>query len=130
MTINTIDNASVLLGHGDGTFELASHYAAGIQAYVPDVAVGDFNSDGHPDFAVTGGFEDVVAVLLNGADWPGPIPSPPNGPKDSFRLTASRPKHETTPRGLRFRDAGATAEAARPICRRPTIELKTPPSTL
>jgi hypothetical protein len=77
VTINTVDNASILLGHGDGTFAPASHYFAGIQTYVPDVAAGDFNADGYADFAVTGGFEPVVGVMLNGADWPSPTPRPP-----------------------------------------------------
>jgi hypothetical protein len=51
---NRDDNTvSVLLGNGDGTFTQATGSPIG-GAYGPNaVAVGDFNSDGRPDFAFT-----------------------------------------------------------------------------
>ena len=63
---------SVLLGNGDGTFQVAVNYGAGIGP--ASVAVGDFNGDGKPDLAVanTGSFtnntptEDGSVSLLSG----------------------------------------------------------------
>src|SRR6266545_4092163 len=43
-------NISVLLGNGDGTFQSAVNYDAGLGP--SSVAVGDFNGDGKPDLAV------------------------------------------------------------------------------
>jgi hypothetical protein len=59
--------ANVLLSNGDGTFQAAQNYDAG---YRPgSVGVGDFNGDGHLDFAVANPFSDTVTVLLNTGDW-------------------------------------------------------------
>jgi hypothetical protein len=44
-------SASVLLGNGDGTFQAPRNAAAGISPR--SLAVGDFNGDGRPDFAVS-----------------------------------------------------------------------------
>jgi hypothetical protein len=44
-------SVSVLLGNGDGTFQAPRNSAAGASARA--VAVGDFNGDGRPDFAVS-----------------------------------------------------------------------------
>ena len=63
-------SASVLLGNGDGTFQPAVNYITGGQA--SSVAVGDFNHDGRPDFAVVGpAFNDIegyVDVFLGNGD--------------------------------------------------------------
>jgi hypothetical protein len=57
---------SVLLGNGDGTFQAASNYAAGLGA--ASVGIGDFNGDGIPDLAV-GNFQGAdVSVLLGKGD--------------------------------------------------------------
>jgi len=51
VTANYTDgNVSVLLGHGDATFQTAAQYSAGTSANF--LAVGDFNKDGVPDLAV------------------------------------------------------------------------------
>jgi hypothetical protein len=62
---NQGNDVSVLLGNGDGTFQPAHSYALG--AVRPTaVAVGDFNGDGIPDLAVTGGNSTVSVLLGNG----------------------------------------------------------------
>src|SRR5262249_324411 len=54
---------SVLLGNGDGTFQAPRNLAAGIGAN--SVAVGDFNGDGRPDFAVSNNNSAFLNVFLN-----------------------------------------------------------------
>src|SRR5262249_17758150 len=56
---------SVLLGHGDGSFQDASDFVAG--PFPRSVAVGDFNGDGAPDLAVAN-FPFTVSVLLGNGD--------------------------------------------------------------
>jgi len=57
---------SVLLGNGDGTFQTAVNYSAGLGP--PSVAVGDFNGDGKLDLAVSNAGSDNVSVLLGNGD--------------------------------------------------------------
>jgi hypothetical protein len=57
----------VLLGHGDGTFSPAVGYDSGID-YVSDLALGDFNSDGNLDVAITAGGVGGMGVLLGKGD--------------------------------------------------------------
>jgi hypothetical protein len=62
--------ASVLLGNGDGTFQAARTFAAGLSA--ESLVVGDFNRDGKADLAVInygyGGADGHVGVLLGNGD--------------------------------------------------------------
>jgi FG-GAP-like repeat/Bacterial Ig-like domain (group 3) len=62
------NNASVLLGNGDGTFRPQALYAVG--AAPSAVAVGDFNGDGFLDLAVVNSSTDSnnVSVLLGNGD--------------------------------------------------------------
>jgi hypothetical protein len=55
---------SVLLGNGDGTFQVARRFAAG--SYPVSVAVADVNNDGVPDLVVAG--EVGVRVLVGKGD--------------------------------------------------------------
>ena len=57
---------SVLLGNGDGTFQSAVTYEAGVHCY--DLAVGDFNGDGKPDLAVRAVWPERFGVLLGNGD--------------------------------------------------------------
>jgi hypothetical protein len=57
---------SVLLGNGDGSFQPAVNYAAGVGP--ASVAVGDFNRDGIPDLAVANSEGNDVSVLLGNGD--------------------------------------------------------------
>ena len=64
---NKRDNTvSVLLGHGDGTFEAPRNFAVGDSPV--SVAVGDFNGDGVPDLAVANAGSNDVSVLLGTDD--------------------------------------------------------------
>ncbi|MGC9948408.1 MAG: VCBS repeat-containing protein [Bryobacteraceae bacterium] len=54
-------NISVLLNHGDGTFEPQVTYAVGSNP--ASVAVGDFNGDGKLDLAVANSASDWVSIL-------------------------------------------------------------------
>jgi hypothetical protein len=54
---------SVLLGNGDGTFLPVRNLATGSGSQ--SVAVGDFNGDGRPDFAVSNDSQDILSVFTN-----------------------------------------------------------------
>ncbi len=65
------DNAvSILLGNGDGTFQPAIQYSAGL--FADSVAVGDFNGDGKLDLAVADSGVGVppylISVLIGNGD--------------------------------------------------------------
>jgi hypothetical protein len=60
------NNVSVLLGHGDGTFQAARNFAVGTAPV--SLAVGDFNGDGLPDLAVANQNSSNVSVLLGMGD--------------------------------------------------------------
>ncbi len=64
VTANMLDNTiSVLLGNGDGSFQLATAYPVG---YSPtEVTVGDLDGDAAPDLVVINSGENYATVLLN-----------------------------------------------------------------
>ncbi len=55
---------AILLGRGDGTFNLAASYGG----FARSVAVGDYNGDGKPDLAVANSTNNTIGVLLNNGD--------------------------------------------------------------
>jgi dienelactone hydrolase len=61
---NGMNNVSVLLGNGDGTFQAAVNYSTGSGPY--SVAVDDFNRDGKLDLAVANQSNSVSVLLGNG----------------------------------------------------------------
>jgi hypothetical protein len=64
-------SATVLRGNGDGTFQAPVNYLiTGHDTLPPSLVVADFNGDGKPDLAVTGGQADDVSVLLNTSPAP------------------------------------------------------------
>jgi hypothetical protein len=62
----SLGNVLVLLGNGDGTFEVQREYAVGWQPY--SVAVGDFNGDGKADLVVANNRSKNVSVRLGNGD--------------------------------------------------------------
>ena len=62
------NTVAVMLGSGTGTFKgsAGSPFAVGINPYPSAIGVGDFNSDGKLDLAVTDLGDADVSVLLNG----------------------------------------------------------------
>lgn len=64
-TTGGIGSVSVLLGNGDGTFQTPVTLSAGNEPFA--LAVGDFDSDGKPDFAVSD-FNGGVYLLLGNGD--------------------------------------------------------------
>lgn len=60
---STPSPVSVLINHGDGTFEAAVDYTTGSQASC--VAIADFNGDGKSDMAVVSG---IVSIFLGNGD--------------------------------------------------------------
>ncbi len=60
---------SVLLGHGNGSFDAPANYAVG--ANPQDVALGDVNGDGAPDIVVGSYDARAISVLLNRNDGTG-----------------------------------------------------------
>jgi hypothetical protein len=56
----------IILGNGDGTFQSGASYAVGGEP--ANVAVGDFNQDGHLDLAVTDSLDSGISILLGNGD--------------------------------------------------------------
>ena len=61
------NQATVLLGSGDGTFP--DRTVLGTRVHPNAIAVGDFNGDANPDLAITnGGGQEDVTLLFNGGN--------------------------------------------------------------
>jgi hypothetical protein len=71
--IESPHGVTTLLGNGDGTFQAAQNYQAGLDPSC--LAAGDLNGDGCPDLVVVEGHNPyppngTVTILLNSANWP------------------------------------------------------------
>jgi Calx-beta domain/FG-GAP-like repeat len=75
MTQGSKGTASVLLGHGDGTFRFAGAFAVGTTP--TSVTAGDFNRDGRPDAAIANRDSKDLSVLFNDGNW-ATLPPPPS----------------------------------------------------
>ena len=78
------NTVSVLLGNGNGTFQAASTFSAGVGAR--SIAVGDVSGDSHQDVAVANFGSDSVRYCWAMA----PAPSPRLGPLPPWAHTPSR----------------------------------------
>ncbi len=76
-------SVSVLLGNGDGTFQNAQNFSAGIRSEF--VTVGEFNGDSRQDLAVTNYCSATVVVLLGNGD--GSFQNPQSIPAGSLPTT-------------------------------------------
>src|SRR5438094_1364019 len=80
------DRVRLLLGNGDGTFQVvAQSYAAG--SLPSSLAAADFTGDGYLDLAVgnkgqsgNSVYAGSVSLLVNGADWGGGHAAAPHKP--------------------------------------------------
>ena len=63
---STNGNASVVIGHADGTFPVFADYPAGANSVA--AAIGDFNGDTHPDIATANFYGSSASVLLGNGD--------------------------------------------------------------
>ena len=62
----TQDQVNLYYGNGDGTFQTSVIFSLPANSLSRAAAVGDFDSDGKPDYAAAGSFTNNVAVLLAG----------------------------------------------------------------
>jgi hypothetical protein len=67
-TVNTPGSVIILLGNGDGSFQIGQSYGFGFSP--TGLAIGDFDGDGHPDLAVIGSPnpQGMVTVVLGNGD--------------------------------------------------------------
>lgn len=64
----TTSTAGVLLGNGNGTFQVAVAYPTGTGSQPSGLTVADVNADGKPDIITANGFTYALGVLLGKGD--------------------------------------------------------------
>ncbi len=107
-------NASVLLGKGDGTFQSGLDYPAASSAY--RVAAADVNHDRYADLVVMDRGSQTVNVLLNGGDWIPPIPAVDSNHEESMvKLQPAHQSAEPIGRAVTVTESSDNAGAPRPV---------------
>ena len=62
------DNVAVLLGYGDGTFQVPMVFSIGFNKNPNSIAVGDYNNDNYLDVAVANSASNDISVLIGNND--------------------------------------------------------------
>ena len=75
VTLNSLSTASILLGNGSGGFEAPVTYEAGTGGPTRKITTGDFNSDNHPDFALTDQSGNVSVTFNSCSATPVSLPT-------------------------------------------------------
>ncbi len=80
----TDSDALILLGHGDGTFDIAGSVTDGIE--VLGLALGDFNNDGKTDITISDRSNNTYAVFAGNGNgtFQAPVVSPSSSPPYQF----------------------------------------------
>jgi len=79
--LDLVGEGDILLGNGDGTFQVPKAYPGGAGGLL---TIADFNKDGKLDLALGGG--DTVSLLLNNGNgtFKSPVKYPAGGPVDAI----------------------------------------------
>jgi Calx-beta domain/FG-GAP-like repeat len=75
VVLNHLSTASILLGNGSGDFEAPVTYEGGTGIVTREITTGDFNSDNHPDFALTDQSGNVSVVFNSCSATPVSLPT-------------------------------------------------------
>ena len=75
VTLNHLSTASILLGNGSGGFGAPVTYEGGTGIITRKITTGDFNSDNHPDFALTDQSGNVSVVFNSCSATPVSLPT-------------------------------------------------------
>ena len=75
VTLNNLSTASILLGNGSGGFGAPVTYEGGTGIITRKITTGDFNSDNHPDFALTDQSGNVSVVFNSCSATPVSLPT-------------------------------------------------------
>jgi len=75
VTLNHLSTASILLGNGSGGFGAPVTYEGGLGIITREITTGDFNSDNHPDFALTDQSGSVSVIFNSCSATPVSLPT-------------------------------------------------------
>ncbi|CAF4242680.1 unnamed protein product, partial [Rotaria sordida] len=65
VTVNSKNNSiSLIMGHGNGTFDLPRVYSTGKDSHPLAVAIGDFNNDNRSDLIIANTGTDSIGILI------------------------------------------------------------------